>query len=313
VANITTKITLGIDVAKDQLVICNWISQEIIEIDNDPKVIKTWLQTFSAPLRIAIEPTSTYHIAAVEAALALDHQVYLINPRQLHHYRDAINVRNKTDPVDAWLLARYLEHEVISLRPFRPQSRQAQQLWALLKRRAVVVDARKKVQQSFKGIQLSNRAFVTSCQQLIYRIEQRIRQLINSLGWLAEYRFCRSVPGIGKINAAALVCAYHRGAFSGSDAFIAFIGLDVRVRESGRYRGKRKLTKRGEAEIRRLLYCASQAARSYPLFDVYYQRQLDKGLSKIAAKNILARKLARIAFTLIRTQQMFVKREVMTG
>ncbi|MEO0997641.1 MAG: transposase, partial [Pseudomonadota bacterium] len=118
-------------------------------------------------------------------------------------------------------------------------------------------------------------------------------------------RHCRSIPGIGPINAAALVCAFHRGAFACGHAFIAFLGLDVRRRESGLFKGQRKLTKRGDAELRRLLYCAAQPARSLPRFDAYYRAQLDKGLPKTAAKVILARKLARIAFALISKKQTF--------
>ena len=137
-----------------------------------------------------------------------------------------------------------------------------------------------------------------------------MRILVRALGWWTDYQRCLSIPGIGPLNAAALVAAYHRGVFASSDAFVAFIGIDVRLRESGRYKGKRKLTKRGEAELRRLLYCAAQPARSYQLFDAYYQRQLEKGLPKIAAKVCLARKLARIAFTLIVNQQSFKKKEL---
>jgi len=59
-----------------------------------------------------------------------------------------------------------------------------------------------------------------------------------------------------------------------------------------------------------LLYCAAQPARSYQLFDDYYQRQLEKGLSKIAAKVALARKLARIAFSLLANQTSFKKQEI---
>ena len=66
----------------------------------------------------------------------------------------------------------------------------------------------------------------------------------------------------------------------------------------------------GESEIRRLLFCAAQPARCYALFDNYYQQQLTKGLSKIAAKVILARKLARIAFTLLTNEQSFMKKEI---
>ncbi|MGB5305459.1 MAG: IS110 family transposase, partial [Gammaproteobacteria bacterium] len=62
--------------------------------------------------------------------------------------------------------------------------------------------------------------------------------------------------------------------------------------------------------LRRLLYCAAQPARCYQPFEDFYQRQLEKGLPKIAAKVILARKLARIAFTLMSNQQMFIKQAI---
>ena len=107
----------------------------------------------------------------------------------------------------------------------------------------------------------------------------------------------------------ALTATYHRGAFSNVDAFISFMGLDVRLRESGRFKGKRKLTKYGESEIRRLIYCAAKPSRSYALFDKYYQRQIEKGLPKTAANIILGRKLARIAFALMRNQVSFTRND----
>jgi transposase len=307
VAKLVEKITLGFDISKDECVVCDWNKDEILTLINERRAVRNWLQSLQGCVQIAIEPTSHYHMVVVEEALALGFEVYLINPRQLAHYREAVNVRNKTDPLDAWLLARYLIREGSQLRPYQPQSPQAQQLWALLKRRAVVVSARKQLQQSFSEIKLSAQAMFTEFKHLLTRIDCRINQLIKKLGWSAHYQCCLSIPGIGPLNAAALVAAFHRGAFANSDKFIAFIGMDVRLRESGRYKGKRKLTKRGEAEVRRLLYCAAQPARCHPRFEEYYQRQLEKGLPKIAAKVILARKLARIAFTLMNKQEMFIK------
>jgi transposase len=309
-AKLVSKITLGVDVAKDECVVCDWQSDKILTLPNQNNSIKACLQSMPGNVQIAIEPTSHYHMAWVEEALALGYEVYLINPRQLAHYREAVNIRNKTDPQDAWLLARYLVHEGGQLRAYQPQCRQAQRLWSLLKRRAVVVAARKQLQQSFADIRLPAQALFTQFQHLLARIDLRIRKLIRALGWSNDYQCCLSIPGIGPLNAAALVAAYHRGAFANSDTFIAFIGMDVRLRESGHYKGKRKLTKRGEAELRRLLYCAAQPARCYQPFEDFYQRQLEKGLPKIAAKVILARKLARIAFTLMSNQQMFIKQAI---
>ncbi len=302
------KITLGIDVAKDACVIHVWESSETLALPNQPQAIEAYLKTLPGPGRIAVEPTSHYHRHCVDRALALGFEVYLVNPRQLVHYRESVNQRNKTDPKDAWLLARFLAHEAHQLRPYQPQDTRAQALWSLLKRRAKIVDARKQLQLSFRDIQLRAQALFTQFTRLLERIDQRIQRAIQALGWADDYQRCLSIPGIGPLNAAILVTAYHRGVFASSDSFVAFIGLDVRLRESGRYKGQRKLTKRGEAEIRRLLYCAAQPARSYPPFSAYYQRQIDKGLPKIAAKVILARKLARIAFALMQNQAHFVKK-----
>lgn len=306
------KITLGIDTAKIECAVHVWETDEYQAVPNQTKAIADYLQCLQGPVRIAIESTSNYHRRWVELALARGFEVYLVNPRQLAHYREVVNQRNKTDPVDAWLLARFLAHEAEQLRPCQPQDAQAQALWALLKRRAKVVEARKQLQLSFREIQLSAQALFTQFNRLLERIDQRIHRFIRSLGWSADYQRCVSIPGIGPLNAAALVAAYHRGSFANSDAFIAFIGLDVRLRESGGYKGKRKLTKRGEAEIRRLLYCATQPAASYPPFKAYYQKQIDKGLPKIAAKVILARKMARIAYALMQNQTLFIKTQEKT-
>ncbi len=305
-----TEITLGVDVSKNTLVICDWDSGELTELANEAEAIGSWLKRLAGPLRLAVEPTSSYHLALVEAAQHRGCTVYLINPRQLAHYRQAVNARNKTDRADAWLLARYLAHEGGQLRPFEPASGKARELWALLSRRAVVVQSRNQLTQSFREVGFSTRALMSEIQRILRRLDERLLALVRALGWESDYRHCLSIPGIGPLNAVALVATFHRGAFASADAFVAYLGLDVRIRESGTYKGKRKLTKRGPAELRRLLYCAAKPARSYQPFAEYHQRQLDKGLSKIAANCILARKLARIAFTLITRQQTFQKKEI---
>lgn len=306
-ANHVTKITLGVDAAKDHHVIYNWQTEQTTKLRNHSNDIKTWLKAFHGPVRIAIESTSSYHLTLVDEALALGYEVYLVNPRQLTHYREAVNVRNKTDPLDAWLLARYLQNEVDHLRPFQPRDPRSQRLWRLVLRRATVVKSRQQLQQSFAEVQMSIQGLLTQYTNLMTRIEREILKLIREIGWWPDYQHCLSIPGIGSGNASALVVAYHRGAFSGSDAFISYLGLDVRVRDSGRFKGRRKLTKRGEPELRRLLFCASYPARQYHRFAEYYQKQLDKGLCKIAARVVLSRKLARIAFTLMRNEETFIR------
>lgn len=306
-----TQITLGIDVSKEQLVVCDWSEPDVvITLSNESKAIRSWLQGLLGPVQIALEPTSTYHLVCVEVALELGIEVYLVSARQLAHYREAVDVRSKTDPADAYLLARYLAREVDQLRRFNPRSRREQRLWTLIKRRGSLVQTRQQLQQSLDGVPAKGLFRELGC--VIDRLERRMRTLIQELGWWADYQHCLSIPGIGPVNAIALTAAYHRGAFAKADAFIAYLGLDIRQRESGTFKGRSKLTKRGESELRRLLYCAAKPARSHPRFEAFYQRRLQDGLSRTAANVSLSRKLARIAFSLIRNQRSFERTHGLT-
>ena len=312
-AKLVEKITFGVDVAKDALVVFDWQSRQDCDLANEPGDIGRWLDSLSTPAQIAVEPTSHYHLDLVDEALSRGIEVYLIDQRQLVHYREAVNVRNKTDLDDAQLLARYLVREQDQLRPFRPHSRKAQRLWSLILRRGTLVQCRQRVQQSFAPVKISVKAVITQINALLSRLELQILRLIRELGWEDAYRFCLSIPGIGPANAAALAAAYHRGAFASTDAFVAYLGMDIRIRESGKYRGRRKLTKRGEAEIRRLLYCAVRGSTSYLPFAQYLQKKRDEGHPKIATNVMLARNLARIAFSLMSKQETFVRKENMAG
>jgi transposase len=74
-----------------------------------------------------------------------------------------------------------------------------------------------------------------------------------------------------------------------ADAFAAFTGLDPRPDDSGQRRGKRRLSKRGPAELRRLLYLAAMSAIKTKTWRPLYEHYRAKGLSSTATLVILAR------------------------
>jgi transposase len=69
-------------------------------------------------------------------------------------------------------------------------------------------------------------------------------------------RVC-TITGVGPIVGTALVNTLERVPLKSADAFVAFTGLDPLPDDSGQHRGKRRLSKRGPAELRRLLYLAA--------------------------------------------------------
>lgn len=153
------------------------------------------------------------------------------------------------------------------------------------------------------------RAVTERIQALIKRLEQRIAALIGASGWSDPYRRILKVEGIGALTAAGLCATFHRARFSGGDAFIAFLGLDVTVRQSGTQRGRGALSKKGDAEMRRLLYNAAMAASRSSTWQPFYQRLLQRGFSRTQALVALARKLARIAFSLMKNASEYLPQQ----
>jgi transposase len=296
--------SIGIDVAKDWLDI--YVSQtgQAQRIDNTPAAIAAWVAGLAGPVAVAVEATNDYHQELVSQASTAGHLLYLVDALRLHRYRQAVGVRAKTDLADAALLARYLQAEGPHLRPYRLPDPQQQVLWQRLKRRATLVRATTQLQLSLGDLGADAQDLLRHCRQVRDRLERELLALARQLGWGDELARCQAIPGIGPLTALGLVAAYHRGTFTHHDQFIAFLGLDVRVRDSGHFRGKRRLSKHGEPELRRLLYNAAMAACRQPLWQAHYQ-QLRTRLSTTAALVALARKLVKVSFALLKSQANF--------
>lgn len=297
---------IGADISKAEVVVC--VQGKLQAVPNDRTALRRWLRSLAEPARIAVEATNTFHLDLVEEAYAQGHTVYVVDGYRLNRYRESVGGRAKTDAKDAELLLRYLEREGRDLRPWTPPPAGYALLQRLLHRRAAVVQARVSLTQSLAGLpelKTATRDLLQRLSRLDQLIQKLIGQASRQTGLAVEITRCQAIEGIGPMTATALANAFRRGAFRSSDAFIAFLGLDVRVRESGTYRGKRRLTKQGDSEIRRLLFNAAMAARRFPRWQPTYARYVQRGLKPIQALVILARKLARVAFALMRNQSNY--------
>lgn len=300
-------VTVGADVDSRYIQIAHYGSHQVERIDNEPGAIGRWLRTLSGPADLAVEVTGRYHWELVDQAYAAGVTVYLIDPYRLSRYRDGVGERHKSDPVDARLLARYLAHERAELRPYQPLSGTHRQAWSLLKRRAKLVQADGAITESLqheRGLKVRLKELKQEIARLEQAIERRLKELIRQLGLTDDYRRLQTIKGVGALTAAALVLAFHRGDFTRADAFVAYLGMDIRIRRSGKYKGHEKLTKKGDSECRRLLHNAAMAAARGNL-KPYYERLRARGFASTQAYVAVARKLVRIAFTLLKNQQNY--------
>ncbi len=95
--------------------------------------------------------------------------------------------------------------------------------------------------------------------------------------------------------------------FARMDQVVAYVGMDLQVKQSGKWIGQTKLSKRGSGRVRRILYLA--ALRSIGLanspFGVYYHRLVDRGMKKGMAVVAVMRKLLIVAAHLILTEEVY--------
>jgi len=95
-----------------------------------------------------------------------------------------------------------------------------------------------------------------------------------------------------------MVNSLERMPLKSADAFVAFTRLNPRPDDSGQRRGKRLLSKRGPSELRRLLYLAALSAIKTKTWKPHYEHYRGKGLSSTAVIVILARRIARTAWSM---------------
>lgn len=299
----------GVDVSSATLAIGMYGSESCHEIGNAPEPIAAWLAQLPRGSVVAMEATGRYHQMLAAMAQAVGMVVYVLNPQALKHYAEAIGLRAKTDRVDAQLIARYVAHERTKLRPWQAPAAHVQTLWELLSRRQRLVNARRALTQSLAGLNLikaERETLLASFKRMIGNLELLIaRELARYPELLALQRRLATIVGIGPIVSTALVIAFSRVPFTRAESFIAYSGLDPQAQDSGKHRGRRRLSKRGPALLRSLLYTAGMAASHSKLFRGLYANLIARGLQTTEAMVILGRKLARIAFALYRSGQDF--------
>jgi transposase len=305
---LTSPTVIGIDVAKAEIVVYREDLKVAQIIENNRETLSRWLKALPAQCSIAVEATSIYHLDTVELAHEMGHRVYVVDAYRVSHYRESIGQRAKTDACDARLLARYLTNEQAQLRMWTPPPQAYKVLKSLLRRRAELVKMRVAITLSWSSEPLLKDVLteqLKSYEQSDQAIQKLLREASQKAGITANIKRCKAIEGIGELTAIALATAFMRGHFASGDAFIAFLGMDLRASDSGKKHGPRHLSKKGDAELRRLAHNAAMAACRSPVWKPYYESYLARGLAKTQALVILARKLCRVAFALMKNQSEY--------
>jgi transposase len=303
------QVYVGVDVAKATLVIGIHGTATRQRLANDEAQIERWLETLPAEAVVAMESTGSYHQALARLTHRSGRTAYVLNAKDVYFYAKALGARSKTDRVDAQVIARYAAEHHASLHAWSPGSQAQEQVQALVQRRARIGVHRVALRELLRGLEGLQPAWgqlEAQFDDLLAQIDCQIEVRVTSEPQLDRGRQrLRTITGVGPQGSALLAALMSRIAFANADALVAYSGLDPRANDSGSKNGRRRLTKRGNADLRRQMYLAAfSAARSKALGPMYRAIKA-RGFKPTEALVILARKLLRVAWAVWKSGKPF--------
>lgn len=119
---------------------------------------------------------------------------------------------------------------------------------------------------------------------------------------LPQVQLLESFSGIAEHSAVGLILRIQNiERFASCKKFVAFFGLHPTYRISGDGVGAFRMSKKGNKEVRQLLYMvAINAIQNNELISELYARKLQQGMSKMAAVGVCMHKIARILYGMLK-------------
>ena len=140
-------------------------------------------------------------------------------------------------------------------------------------------------------------------------IEARAVELLKDN---SDYQLLTTIPGIGPINALTILAeAGDLRRFRHHRQFLKFCGMDLATMQSGMFRGQTKLSKYGNARLRRTLWMAGQVAilqkaNSFrDKFKRYTARDRDNQHLRRKAYTAIAAKMARTVHAVVKNGEPY--------
>ena len=315
-----TEPALGIDIAKLKFNVCLIKAEGKLKHKVFPNTstgfeqLRDWLSKQGVEnVHACLEATGTYGEALALFLHQAGHRVSVINPAAIKAFAQSRLSRTKTDRVDAELIARFcLAQEPPAWTPPSPEVRELQ---ALVRRLESLIEMRVAEENRLSSgitvdsVRESVQEHLAYLTEQINRTEELIRNHLNSHPTLKQQsELLDSIPGIAQTTAALLLSEITDiTQYRSARQVAAYAGLVPRERQSGSsVRGRTRLSKIGNARLRRALYFpAVTALRCSPFFQEWAEGLLKRGKSKMSVICAVMRKLVHLAYGVLKSGQEF--------
>jgi transposase len=304
-----TQVFVGIDVSKTQLDVAVRPAGRFAA-PNDEAGVAQVLERLRAvpPTLVVVEATGGLEIPLVGALATAGVPVVVVNPRQVRDFAKATGRLAKTDAVDAQTLAHFAE--VLRPEPRPLPDEQTQALAAILARRRQLVEMltaeQNRLASARQAVRKSLRAHITWLERELQHTDRDLASAIReSPVWREKEALLRSAPGVGPVLTTTLLANLPElGTLTGKQ-IAALVGVAPFNRDSGPWRGKRRVWG-GRAQIRATLYMgALVAARFNPVIRAFYLRLCAAGKAKKVALTACMRKLLLILNAMLKHRTLW--------
>ena len=273
-----------------------------------------------APLHACMEATGNWGLDLVEVLHGRGMTVSIVNPSRVKAYGQSELARNKTDKLDAALIARFCRAQ----RPaaWIPPAAHLRELRELMRR----CDGLKAMRVQEINRQKSGMASATVAASIAAHLEWLDQQIEETMAAVRvvvagdtvlerNHALMLTIPGIGPVTAATMLAEVPNIAEFTPKALAAFAGLSPQEHSSGStIRRPGRISRMGSERLRRALYmCSLSSKRRNPALTGFVQRMVAAGKPPKVILLAIARKLLVFAHAIVRTQKPFALMAVPTG
>jgi len=271
---------IAIDIAKESLAVhCDAFTGSF---DYNPKGLKKLLgkiRTINNPM-VVCEASGGYERKLMELLHHHRIAVALVNPARVRAFARSDGLKAKTDPIDAALLLRFACSK--DPRPTPPPSPQQQHLQALMDRHNQLTESlareKNRLQKCPKCVRKSIEKMIRTLKKEISSIKNEIEKVIAGDESMSNQNSkIQSVTGVGATTAWSILAYLGEITSLNRNQLASLVGVAPFAKDSGKYKGKRRI-EGGRAKVRKCLYMAALTAAVHnPHIKAYFERLRSRG------------------------------------
>jgi transposase len=244
---------------------------------------------------VAMEASGGYERTVFLLLWELGVACAIVNARSVRYFAEAMGFLEKTDKIDAAVIARFAE--VKRVKPTPPPSAAQQRLKALVARLSQVTGDLAVQKQRRSAV--ADAEILTSLDEVIALLKRQQRSLEGEIAslidddplWACLNQAFRSLKGVASRTVARLMAELPEIGILSNKAITKLVGLAPIADDSGKRSGRRPV-RGGRVGPRNILFLIARLVAKYdPHLAAFHQRLQTAGKEKMVIRIALARKL----------------------